>query len=241
METFPISAPPFTGDCRVVPAGNAFEWLRQGWTIFVVNPGVWIAMIVVFGVLSLGLSLVPLLGHLAAQLLTPVLVAGTMIACQKAENGEALEVSDLFAGFKRNTGNLVILGVLYMLSMLAFFAILAIFGGGSILLMGIQAGSLALGSLVLAVLLSLTLLLLLSMAIWFAPVLVVLNNMQPIPALLASFNASLKNTVPFLIYGLITLMLFFLAVLPIGLGLLVFGPVLLGSIYASYRDIFVAT
>jgi uncharacterized membrane protein len=47
--------------------------------------------------------------------------------------------------------------------------------------------------------------------------------------------------VPFLVYGLITMVLCFFAALPVGLGFLVLGPVLSGSVYASYRDIFVAT
>jgi hypothetical protein len=40
------------------------------------------------------------------------------------------------------------------------------------------------------------------MAIWFAPALVVFNAMQPVDALKASFHACLKNTLVFLVYGL---------------------------------------
>jgi hypothetical protein len=72
MEPFPISAPEFNGDCRIVPAGNAFEWLKQGWAMFVVNPGIWIAMTVILIIIFVALSIVPLIGQLAAQLLTPV-------------------------------------------------------------------------------------------------------------------------------------------------------------------------
>ena len=34
MESFPIPAPAFNGNSRVVPPGNAFDWLRQGWALF---------------------------------------------------------------------------------------------------------------------------------------------------------------------------------------------------------------
>lgn len=244
MEAFPISAPEFNGDCRAVPPGNAFEWLRQGWAIFVANPGVWIAMTVIALVIFLGLSIVPLIGHLAAHLLTPVIGAGMLIACRKLSNSESIEIADLFAGFKRNTGNLVMLGVLYMLGMLAIFAVVFVLGGGSMaggMMMGSPAGlGFAFGGMLLAGLLSLALSVPLFMAIWFAPALVVFNNMQPVPALKASFNACLKNTIPFLVYGLITLVLCFFAALPIGLGFLVLVPVLSGSVYAAYRDIFLA-
>ena len=35
METFPIQAPAFNGNSRAVPASNAFEWLKQGWALFI--------------------------------------------------------------------------------------------------------------------------------------------------------------------------------------------------------------
>ena len=43
------------------------------------------------------------------------------------------------------------------------------------------------------------------------------------------------------IIALVAWVLAFFAALPIGLGFLVLGPVLAGSLYASYRDVFVAT
>lgn len=244
MESFPLTAPPYNGRSRVVAAGNAFDWLKQGWALFVVNPGVWIAMTVVLLVIVLGLNIVPLIGSLAANLLTPMLGAGLLRACQNAAEGQPLEIADLFAGFKHNTGNLVMLGVLYMAAMLIVFLLVIVLGGGSVaggLMMGRPAGiGLAFGGLMLAMLLSLALSVPLLMALWFAPALVLFNNMRPVDALKASFNACLRNTVPFVVYSLIVMVLIFFAALPVGLGFLVLIPVLSGSVYASYRDIFVA-
>ncbi len=245
MEPFPISAPEFNGDCRTVAAGNAFEWLKQGWAIFVANPGIWIAMTLILLVIFVALSIVPLVGQLTAHLLTPVFGAGMLLACQKISKEEPIEIPDLFAGFKRNTGDLVVLGVLYMVGMLAIFAVVAVLGGGSVaggMMMGRAAGyGMAMGGMLLAMLLALALSVPLFMAIWFAPALIVFNSMKPVPALKSSFNACMKNMLPFLVYGLITMVLCFFAALPIGLGFLVLAPVLAGSVYASYRDIFVAT
>lgn len=244
IDSFPIPAPEFNGDCRTVPAGNALEWLKRGWAIFVANPGVWVAMTVLLILIFLGLSIVPLIGQLAAHLLTPLLGAGLLVACEKVSNRQSIEIPDLFAGFKRNTGSLVMLGVLYMAGMLVIFLAVTIMIGGSVaggMMMGRSAGlGVAMGGVVLAMLLSMLLSVPLVMAIWFAPALVVFNGMQPIPALKASFNACLKNMVPFLVYGLIALVLCFFAALPVGLGFLILAPVLAGSLYASYRDIFVA-
>lgn len=228
----------------MVPAGNAFEWLKQGWALFVANPGMWIVLTIVLIVLMFGLAIVPLIGALASNLLTPVIAAGLMRACQRVESGEALDVGDLLAGFKHNTNNLIMLGVALLIGLLVIFVIVVAFGGGSVasaFLVGSPAGiGLALGGLLLALLLSTVLLVPLSMALWFAPALVFFNNMSPIDALKASFNACLKNLLAFLVYGLIVVTLLFFAALPAGLGLLVLLPVIAGSTYASYRDIFVA-
>jgi uncharacterized membrane protein len=244
METFPIQAPAFNGHSRVVASGSASEWIRQGWALFIVNPGLWIALTIELLVVLLGLSIVPLVGPLAANLLTPMLGAGMLLACQKVADGKTPEIPDLFAGFRHNSSALVMLGVLYMAAMLLIFAIAVVLGGGSLaggLMMGHAAGiGLAFGGMIFAMLLSLALSVPLFMAIWFAPALVFFNNMQPVEALKASFNACLKNTLPFLVYGLLVMVLAFFAALPVFLGFLVLIPVLSGSVYASYRDIFVA-
>jgi uncharacterized membrane protein len=56
--------------------------------------------------------------------------------------------------------------------------------------------------------------------------------------MIASFRACLANIVPFLVYGLIGLVACVLATIPILLGWLILMPVLIVSIYTSYRDIF---
>ena len=244
MEFFPIPAPPFNGHSRAVAAGNAFEWVRQGWGIFMANPAQWLVITIILLVLIFGLNIVPLVGTLAANLLIPLLGAGMLQASKKANNGDTLDVNDLFVGFKQNSSNLLMLGVLYMLGMLMIFLLVAALGGGSMvggMMMGQPAGlGLAFGGLIFAMLLSMALSVPVFMAIWFAPALVLFNNMSPLDALKASFNACLKNVFPFLIYGVIVLVLSFFAALPVGLGFLLLIPVLSGSVYASYRDVFVA-
>ncbi|KFB76549.1 MAG: DUF2189 domain-containing protein [Candidatus Accumulibacter sp.] len=213
-ESFPIPAPMFNGASRCVDVGNVFDWFRQGWAIFLANPGVWMTMTVILMVILSGLAIVPWFAEAAACLLTPLLAAGLLLACRKIERDQKLEIRDLFAAFQSHSGGLVVLGVFYMLAML---------GAG---LLG------ALPSRILCALIALS--------IWFASALMVFNRLQPVDALKASIRACLKNFLVFLVYGLISLILCFFAALPIGLGFLVLGPVLAGSVYASYRDIFIA-
>ena len=244
MAYFPIPAPAFNGNSRVVPPGNAFDWLRQGWALFAANPGLWIGLTIVLLVIVLGVQIVPLVGTLAAHLLMPVLGAGLLLVCRKIDEGESVQIDDLFAGFKQNAGPLVMVGVLYMLAMLAIVVIVIAVGGGSVAggLLSAQPAGLGVifGGLMLSLLLSLALSVPVVMAIWFAPALVFFNNMQPVEALKASFEACMKNVLAFLVYGLIVLVLAFFAALPVGLGFLVLIPVLAGSVYAAYRDVFVA-
>lgn len=35
------------GASHRVEVGNAFDWLKQGWAIFIANPGVWMAIAVI--------------------------------------------------------------------------------------------------------------------------------------------------------------------------------------------------
>jgi uncharacterized membrane protein len=65
--------------------------------------------------------------------------------------------------------------------------------------------------------------------------------MSPGTALKASFFACLRNWLPFLIYSLVLLFLGMVAAIPFGLGFLVLIPVLAGSVYTAYRDIFHAS
>jgi uncharacterized membrane protein len=87
-------------------------------------------------------------------------------------------------------------------------------------------------------LISLALFVPISMATWFAPALVMLQDQSAPRAIGESFRGCLKNVVPFLIYGLIIFALSMIASIPFGLGWLVLMPVVLCSVYAAYRDIF---
>jgi uncharacterized membrane protein len=76
------------------------------------------------------------------------------------------------------------------------------------------------------------------MAYWFAPALVIMHDMAPVAAMKESFRGCIRNLVAFLIYGFIMLVLSVIAVIPFGLGMLVWVPVAIASTYAAYRSIY---
>jgi uncharacterized membrane protein len=90
----------------------------------------------------------------------------------------------------------------------------------------------------LAVLIWLALMLPVVMAMWFAPCLVVFQQQGAMQAIQASFSGCMRNVMPFLVYGLILLVPAILATIPFALGWLVLGPLVVTSLYTSYKDIY---
>ncbi|MDP2811740.1 MAG: BPSS1780 family membrane protein [Rhodocyclaceae bacterium] len=232
----------FDPNGRVVDAGRPVAWLKQGWNLFMKNPGMWIAITVAVLAILVVLSMVPMVGQLAANFLILVFAAGLMLGCRSLEQGGELRFEHLFAGFRQNTGNLVMVGVFYLVGLVAIMLVtMAVTGGGALTgaLMGHGAGmAMAAGSLLVALLVMLILMVPLVMGIWFAPALVIFHDMAPMAAVKASFSVCLRNVLPFLVYSVILFVLGFIAALPFGLGFLLLVPVLVGAQYASYMDIF---
>ena len=90
----------------------------------------------------------------------------------------------------------------------------------------------------LGILVMLALMLPLVMAVWFAAPLAVLQDQGAFDAMKGSFAGCLKNIVPFLLYGIVMLVLSVVASIPLLLGWLVLGPVLAASVYTAFRDIY---
>ena len=227
---------------RAVDAGRGWTWIADGFGLFKKAPGMWIALVIVLFVILLVLAFIPLLGAVATFLLMPLFLGGLMLGCRALQGGGELEVGHLFAGFKEHTGNLIVLGALAIGGwVIVMLPVIAIVGAGAIfgMMRGDAAGAAAMGgSMVLAWLVAMALSIPIYMALWFAPALVVLRGLAPVAAVKESFFGCLKNIVPFLIYGIVMLVLGILAAIPLALGWLVLGPVAIASIYVAYRDIY---
>jgi uncharacterized membrane protein len=230
------------GEVRSVDAGQGWAWIVSGFELFKKNPGVWIVIMIILFAIMMVLAFIPVLGSIATALLLPVFTGGVLLGCRSLARGGTLEINHLFAGFKTQTGNLIVVGALALaggiVAMLPMIMIVgtSIFFGAS---RGDTAGFAAMGGgIIIAWLVTMALMVLVYMALWFAPALVVLRGTAPVAALKESFAACLKNVVPFLIYGIIVFVAGIVAVIPLGLGLLVLGPVLVASVYTAYQDIF---
>ncbi|KAB2916687.1 MAG: hypothetical protein F9K30_18560 [Dechloromonas sp.] len=240
---FPFEPAPYKGESREVDAGACFDWLQQGWAMFLVNPGVWIGATVLLLVMLMAISIVPVFGQIAAHLLVPVFGAGMFQICRQLANGDEAQIADLFIGFRRHASQLVMVGVFFAASVfgLALIAFLLVTGGvlGGVITGRVAGFGIAFGGFMLATLLVLILSVPVIMATWFAPVLVLVHDMKPMAAMRASFDAGAKNWLPMVIFGTFLVVALFFAMLPLGLGLLLLLPIFSGAVYASYRDIFV--
>jgi len=227
---------------RAVGAGQGWTWIADGFGLFKKAPGMWIALVIVLLVILIVLAFIPVLGAVATFLLMPLFLGGLMLGCRALQGGGGLEVGHLFAGFKEHTGNLIVLGALAIGGwIIVMLPVIAIVGTGTIfgMMRGDAAGAAAMGgSFVLAWLVATALSIPIYMALWFAPALVVLRGLAPAAAVKESFLGCLKNIVPFLVYGIVLLVLGIVAAIPLGLGWLVLGPVAIASIYVAYRDIY---
>jgi len=232
-------------EARSVDASCGIDWWGKAWKLLTRDALIWVVMAVLFMVIMIVLGFVPLLGSIAASVLLPVFVGSWMLAARKVQGGAALEVGDLFLGFKDQVKPLLVLGALFF----AVSVVIALIGGalGMSAVMGLMMGGsryttggtmAALGAGMLALLVMVVLGFLAAMAMWFAPALVVLRGIAPVDALKASFAANLKNIVPFLVYSVIGFVASIVASIPFGLGWLVLTPVMLLSLYVSYQDVF---
>lgn len=227
---FPLAPRPFDGSSRKVEAGAGFQWLRQGWFFFADQPRLWLTAALLTLLLSTACLMVPVIGHGLVFLPWPTLAAGMLLICRKQSALHPVSLADLLAGFRRKTSALFLMGAITVLLVCGAFWCAHLLSGRS----GLTHEFLA---LFLGLLLSLPALL----AISFAPALCFFNDMPPLDAMKASFNACLHNGSALLTCSVLALLLLVLTLLSIGTGLFLFIPVMGGSLFAAYRDIFPGT
>lgn len=197
-----------------------------------------------------------------------ILFAGYLKGTDNIYNGDNFPVDDLFFGFKQNTKNLAIAGAIFNgLILVIMVAVFATILGPMMVEFFTSNNPENLPEpdpirITLTMLIALALMIPLMMMYWMAPALILFNNVGVIDSFKMSFKGCLINFIPFLIYGIVFTLLGIVAMLIIMAVFAVFSfvsPVLggliafllgamvyfgmiatmFGSIYASYRDIYI--
>lgn len=232
-------------EAKTVDISRGIVWFSGGWRIFMKNPGLWIVLGIIMLAITVVLSIIPILGILALALVTPVLVAGLLYGAREADAGRTLDVLHLFQGFrdKEKLTPLLSLGGLALAGLLAGFALAFLLAGGSMVTMMLsgerpQMAAGAMGGFILAGLVILAVELLVATAIAYAIPLVMFHGTPAGVAMRSSFNASLRNFLPLLVFSVVYLFAAVVATLPLMLGWLVLLPASAGMLYLSYKDLY---
>ena len=240
---------------RTVRAGHGWVWIKEGFVLFRRSPANWIAIVLLLFAATKLLAFVSLLG-IVVVLLMPIFIVGLMEGRRALERGEPLQLGHLACGFRRNAAQLVTIGGVSLVGNLGVMMLVMTLGGDAMATLAkavsqggraagaaadVQAASSTLASaLLVGMLVSLPLL----MAVWYSPLLVYFRDMTAIEAMKSSLVACAKNAPALFVYGLVVLGGMFLA-MPFAmtlrqydLALWLLAPVLLPSLYASYKDIY---
>ena len=234
--------PGMIGEPRVVDAGRGAAWWEIGVRLFFARFWTWIAIMIVYFLISGVIGSIDYVETVAPFLLTPVFMGGLMLGCKAIEQDGSLRVTHLFEGFQgAHFVPLMIIGAVNIALVLCIVAIVAagVFGGITIADMlapgdPFEALARSLGAIsgmtILGLLVILVIGAVFAMLNWFAPALVALRGATAVEAMRLSFFACLRNWVPFLVYGLIFIAVAFGAILLIGaIGVGAAAAVMLGT------------
>lgn len=193
-----------------------YRWFSEGIKLFIHQPWPWLALVGVTTLVLLVLSLLPVLGLIGVFLIFPGIAAGFMLASRDALAEQPIAFNHLLAGFKAAPQPLLAVGSLAFAGVFLGMLVFTLGWHEEFMRLLELARSqtsdqaallLAMQELLIPSLLMLSVLLLMAMATWFAPALVIFKQATPRDALRLSFKAQLKNFWPFLVYGVLMLLL----------------------------------
>jgi uncharacterized membrane protein len=218
---------------HAVPWRHALAWFEEGMRLFKRAPGTWIALAFCALATELGLTALPEVGTLLAQLVAPLVAGGLVYAAAATDRGDAPLLRHAAAAFAAPVGALI---ALIVTSLVAFagqgFA--AWWLADANLLVPAAESELS-GIEIVGVV---TTGVLASLPVTFVPFLALLEGAPFGAAFRASWNAFALNTLPLVVYGTAALGLVGLGVATMGLGLLLALPLLATASYAAWKDIF---
>jgi len=256
-------------------ARSGVAWLANAWALFARARLPWLYLLATYYLVMMAVDLVPFIGQLAVPVIKPVFAVGFLAAAWTQERGGTPRVPDLFQGFRSNLRALLVLGVVFVTGITIAVLSTAVVDGGKLLdtltapapatASEREAWSATLNATLrdtrtqLAMVFAIVVALPTLAALWFAPGLVVFQDLPATSALAHSLRAALANwralvvyafavflmggLLPGLALALLTIVLPSSAAAIVGVALLLpyiffFAATLHVSDYVSYRDVF---
>ena len=204
---------------KTVDPGAGINWLQGGWAAFKAGGPLLIGMAFTTLFILVVLAYVPWLGHILVPVVGTFLYAGMLRSLRGQASGREMQFDDLWSAFA-DQDKMVHLAIVALVPTL-----------GSILRAMLAHGFVGwvLGSLITITVLAL---------VYFAVPLVMFRNQEAPVALQFSLKGVLTNLPAVIVFWIACIVLTALAIVPVGLGLLVLVPVLLGAAYEAYAEIY---
>jgi uncharacterized membrane protein len=234
-----------------VDAGNGLNWVTEAIGIVFRNPGAFLVMALIVGVINL----IPFLGSLAILVCGPALTGGIVYAARAEAEGGKAELGHLFQAFQEpgKIGPMLLLCLPTIVGAAVLLLCGLVFGVGALVSGGLSAAngaSMGAGAIGGGIILLLLIGLLVAFAIYalqfFAIPRVMLDGVEPFAAMKESLSACLANIGAFLVFCIVFLVLCCVAGLvliwiPI-VGWIVMagvGTVILGAaLFVAYRQVY---
>jgi hypothetical protein len=239
---------------------RGLEWLRVSYRLFRRAPAPWLLLVVLYYFVLLAIRFVPFVGSLGLFVMKPVFAVGFLAAAWNQERGVTPSPRHLFQGFRANLWALVPLGIVMLVGISLAISATALIDGGRLIGLLVDPAPAEMDQdaiakrlsdttsdprvqfgMLFGVLCAIPTIL----ALWWAPALVVFQDVGMLTALRVSFKAAIANWRPLLRY--VVLLFFFTAVAPsiftMLLGIVLpqaAAPFVLAGVMLTYMWCFVA-
>lgn len=218
------------------------QWIGEGFSLVWRRPLTWLALTVFLFGLALFAAMLPAVGNLVLYTFSPAILGSMLLVAHQLAGVAAPDWGRVGAALRAALQPLLALGMVYTLIQVGLLMLLAT--ASPDVLQALRpsdapalpppAESGALPMLLLVLVLSVPA----TMLMWFAPALIVFRGMRAWPAMRYSLAACLYHWRACLANGVAMFVLLLLASLPAMLGLLLWVPLMIGTLYCAYRDIF---
>ena len=238
---------------RNVGVMRGLQWYKEGFRYFAKSPGTWILITILFILLLVLVSLIPMPSQqfTLGNILDSFFLAGLMSGLYALDKTGKFSVDYLFAAFKHPMrGQLLIVGLISFLmygivsyillndALVEFQQVTQQSTDGHPNQATIEETMQAAKTFYVAVFKTSLLTLPVMMLFWFTAPLIILHHVPAVQAMKLSFLGCFYNTPAFIVYILVGGLLAIFATLLLGLGWFVLLPVIVASQYVAWKDIF---
>lgn len=219
---------------RTVSAQRAFNWYRDAMRLWKRGPARFSLIALVVLVANFGLTLLPVVGIVLAQLILPLVECGLLYASLAADRGDRPLLRHLVAVLAAppRAQAAVVIAALAVFMIEALVANLV--GGYNMLTPAGNADSISGATLVVTYAAGIVA----SLPLTFVPFAVLFDGESFHDAFAESAAAFARNLAPLLVYGVLSFLLLMVGLATSGIGLLLALPWSAAASYAAWKDVF---